>query len=372
MLYARYMCCLVSLYSPTVVSVHASVEQGRDATRERVRSWVEAELGRIRAAEYADVYFKWTATTFPPQPADLDRLRQEVGNLPDHPRAGELKRLSALQASAGAIQVNEAWIGSDGRWRVNYTFSQGGLNYLDAAQTGVGVRWQLIPDSLTIEDPRSPSGQSLDSAKATALAAISRLDSRGLGQVALVGDWKFHIADGAADDEWLIATEGANGRGQALLKWNDVKSEGSIVETKVKYAFQVSANMTRTEPTPEFEFRGRRLPRAMTCYSESTGVLPIRLELVEVRDMPSVELAHVVALPDPTSSDAVRGPLRVTKVNDYRPGVSQSIDAGGPIEVTRPLSRRNAPSDVWIRIAGWSSLALCVAGIVWVRLRRVA
>lgn len=344
---------------------------------ETVRAWLKKSIEEAKAGPPTMVHAKWVVTETLAGMPDLEALRREVGDKPDHPRRTELENWERLAKSGGERREIEAWWGNEHQWRISQTYApETGSTAVDVAVAG-DLLWMMTPNTLNIESLRSrPDERSWESYGSFVSNALSGTFHGGIALLASFPESE--VLPGDEPDVWMVRSKDSSREAFVRVLWDNRAVRGFPAETGIR-----SRDPKVLDGASESWHKWQRLGWAQRPIGANqrwvageTRVFKPGLfkptqvyQLVGVRPLDEGELARAVAIPELGSPDISRGTVKFTAVNDYRPAVATAtvLTRDGEREV--PLRVTSEERGGWLRPVGWGSFAVCVLTILWVRLK---
>ncbi len=330
-----------------------------------VRSWLEGEIER--AAEWPDlqgVAWAFSYDVYSSRPAsEIERLRAEVRNRPDHPERARVAAYDTMRASGPQRTEYVLRFESPEKWRLN-SDRRGGADYFDVAFTKTSA-WSMTVDQLCLIDPRKgwPEGRRLDSMVSEARNAAMFLIRGGL-PVGQDVAWTVERVEQEGQD-WAaeITINGERRRLRGLLD----QALGQPIVSANESVSPDGRTLSR------LEFDGWERDGALGLVRASSATLLhadgsefFRYSHVRADIEPEEDLARAVVAPRFDSTDLLRGPVTATSVLDYSGTLPEALvrEADG-LTLAIPLALPSAQRPLaWLRIVGWGLGGLSVVLVV--------
>ncbi len=344
---------------------------------ETVRAWLKKAVEESKAGPPKMVHAKWVVTETLAGMPDLDALRREVGDKPDHPKRAELKKWEARAEAGGDRREVETWWGDDNHWRINTTYSNSAALKLTDTVVSDGTLWMMTPDTLNIESLKSrPPERAWESRGGWASTYLSTVRWGALRSLGDFSSWT--LVAGGAKDEWIAQASDPSRELSVVFRWSDQDLLATTSTSRLRIRGVPTDPASTTAEylwrwsdwqTVRLASKSEMIAHRAETLRATDGVATTVVQLVAISEIDARVLDDVLRVPDLTVPDATRGQLRFTAVNDYRPEVSQAtIATPGGIE-TVPLIVTQEERFGWLRFFGWTSLVACVGIILWLRIK---
>jgi hypothetical protein len=318
------------------------------------------------------VYVAW-AEHIHPDPAlsesDLRAMAARVEGRPDHPEREVLENERRRRGSGPDIVRYEAWIGGPASVRFNRTDTWRPF-FVDVGIDG-RTQWSLTSTHLAIVDSRAaPSMRDFGVFADDVQRMLRQLVWCGFGSrvkpqgATAHGDHATLVAGAAdlSDVEWRGRLDKSTGRFLA--------DESRVVASSIA-PDRVGAS-TRFGDWVYSAALGEWISQRVESR-DPEGRLVKALELTELRPLDEQELASVLAIPDVSEPDPVRGEPTFTTIMDHRPGIAKaSVVQDGAVVGERPLGEPAGGLNRSTRTLTWIAAGVIVATLVVLRLRRAA
>lgn len=358
-----------------IVAIQASAQ-----TEAELRRWLEQEINDAAVHPFPagislefDEVFHGRLTS-----EELTTLKQQVRGKPDHPAQQQIKETERRLADGPDVRRWIVWMGDDHHWRINQTMVRWDLpgSYVDHAWNG-DLIWQLSGDALVmVSADAAPSGRDFASFRDSAQRHIDALLRGGLGfrADASTGPTISNVSVEGAD--WSATLEGVTRNGSRVAlefqgRWNASLGRGFVelqrlIDSPVAEAIGESARFLSWQAVGESDLwiAGR------VEYRVASGTLDQALEFREAEPYDEGRLDELTRLPSPTGDDAIRGPLTIRTVSDYRPGrlVEHTYEDAVPVG-SRSLRTVSQEAEDYRRL-GWIAAVLLGCFLAAVALHR--
>jgi len=298
---------------------------------------------------------------------------ESIDNLPNAAdvRASNHSVLSedGLIARSGADFLAEyrLWIGRR-RWRLSKDIPQRPSQaFGDFGFDGETV-WRLGPTSLSLVERVDESGAEAN-LLASSRRAVSWLFHGGIGEAWGLPDSPTPTSfEHDASNGWTAtATSDSRGGWRWVIRGRMAPDGVPLTDSLVIEPTQRSAETPATDVRFQ-DWRFDPLLEQWVAHRIEVRRTP-DLRLSEVWTVTSIEpvtageLAEVTQRPTWNGEDAIRGPLSVRNVNDYRPGTRESLRIEDGVVVERWSMTPRASTSA-LRQVGWWLLAIVVGGVV--------
>jgi hypothetical protein len=310
-----------------------------------------------------------------PPDDELEQLRAEVPDKPEHPRAAELAQYEERLRGHPSTQKFAVFLASDDRWRCNQEIAD---TWIDAAVNGP-LGWKLQAEALSIYPMNAAGQREAGDPRGTRnvfAATLSKLTDGGFGQaargglipgpVSVKGDrWSFRAIskgdrDGAPTQQ--IAFEG---------HWDQSLDRGFVdrmtflEEHPVRDAF---GNIVSFVSWHKDEQLGIWVAaRAESHFPD--GRLDAKWILEDPIPFGPGGIEALLELPKPNGTDPRRGQVAFRSIFDFRDRSVSNVESA---KITRVGSIEHTASEKeirnrWLRPAGWVLVAIAIAWFLRLR-----
>lgn len=353
---------------------------GRDVSEWFDRAWRAA----LEFPSFREVSFAWRSEDLEaPAAARIEALGREIARHPEHPERANLPRYLRHSSGMPTVHRHVLFSRGEGLWRYNTTFEDGSFG--DSA-IGPSEGWRMSGTTLKRmsraealgDDPEqalilherefvSPVGMFIHG-----YLSVGRTAGLKPGPVSVSGStWSVRLSTpGERSEDQAIVLE-VSGR------WGAAEGRG-FVERVV-----ISSNGYKPESAGrQFRFRDWKHVEGLGTYVASRvdehqpdGALVRSLVFEGCGPLPPGGFGAVTAPPSLPGTDAVRGPIEIRFVGDYRTGEVREYAGGTRVAAYEmeegEWSERRAFRDR-LRWAGWAMIGVVVAaGFGVVRFRGV-
>jgi hypothetical protein len=327
----------LQLFASSALSVVAAQAFGSPPTEKALLEWLrqERELALIHP-DFTGAEISYTIEHHPTwcAPEALASLRRETAGRPDHPGRFDVEACDRYLRDGPSLEEAVVWSAEPTRWRysifhVRPVFS---FAYFDAAKTGETL-WSLTAERLTVYDDKHPAppGRAVDHVASSIKAEIGSFVHGPL--------WMFYEPAMLAkpsvridDDGWEVAATSESGvSARAAGSWDAALARGFVdsVEYSTPGAGGETFRCTSTGWHADEVLGTWVAERVENHYQRPIGKKVLILNSVIRCDDKRLEAA--LAVPDLSRPDPIRGPLTITRVDDFRGrGVApQSVSLAG-------------------------------------------
>lgn len=337
--------------------------------------WEAAKKPRLSLLTPYTMYQWEVAWGDPPSAQRVAELRQEVKGKPDHPARAELEMQERLLARGGkpATVSYQLWWVSEREWRLNTsTNSLPEPDYFADYAALPNARWLLTPAQLTLTNlDDTPRANDLGSTIESSISDLVLLLWQGFAS-------NRHIPNEVVEfslegDAWTARTSCERGLWEHAGTW--------LADLHVGLVHRVTATPATTESWSPMVFQfadhdvgsthQAALPRTMTAAllrgsqsrSERTALLGA------LASFDPNEIVRLTALPRPGGEDAIRGPVRVSRIHDHRSGDWVEAEVSGD-QVVRESTLTTVRADrAWWRTLGIATLCVLCAILIYLRFK---
>lgn len=347
-----------------------------EPTREQVMEWARGEMARAeKPLDLAGQAIQYTVTYPASMTAEqVQRLRQEIAKLPDHPKQAVLTR-EERRLTLGPDVVNcEIFLGPDSQWRWNRTFEYPtARQFLDVAVSRAND-WIIWPGFVTISDHTiaPPSGHDVTTQTGPLLRDVRLLRFGGL-----YADPKHFTVTGASleSGRWRITiASDAGHRLQVRARWDDTLARG-LVEHAESWPAKATSPSASWDVGEWKEF-GPGLFFASDIKESMPGSeIPARtLSFTGLSACDAARFAELVSAPTIGGADPIRGLIAPEVLYDYRPGSTLAIErrTDGSWVQMRPPGLPPEGAGLALKWIGWGALGVVVVTLAALRVRRGA
>ncbi len=358
----------------------ASSARSQALTSDQVSSWIASEVSSCAGLPVlGDHSISWRVEQWwVPTLAELNLLRSEVANKPDHPRKADLEQYDNALRKTPTTKKYRLWSKGPGKWRLCMNWGRLGdtEQYWDKTLTDQ-VAWTLLQSQLEVADPREPSrpGMNLHMIERSFGSDIEEFFS---GRMCSVARSKYEFGRPLVESmRWSVSA--ARGGGTAGSQRIEVSFSGRW-EPEHQRGFVEQIRVVRNDLQPDSV--GER-----TVFSDwrqvgevdrwishrverfrGDGSLDRVLVFERVHTGSPGEFDDVTRVPPIDGQDAIRGKSEFRFVTDHRSGAQSAVD-----EQRREVAQAAIPgkpasaSSAWNRWIGRSVtgvLVLCLVGVV--------
>lgn len=265
------------------------------------------------------------------------------------------------------------WQDGPRQWRYNKSYRADGRDeYADIALNG-DLSWALTPRQLTIVDQKAgaPPYRDFGSQEGSFRLDLSLMfHAGGYLQSGSVAPPEMTVSGTA----WAV--EATNVNGMTVLvsgRWDSEMSRG-FTETARYTAFEAHPSQVGTAwDFSDWAFDPvlrRWVARRVECYRPD-GALDRVLLFDRAEPETPQRLRTLIDIPSVHGDDPARGPLTVTSIYDYRPGVlTATVQEREGVVTTHLGSEESRRSARWMRYTGWVGAGALVTSLIAIRVLR--
>jgi hypothetical protein len=369
----QFFAALAAVQAWTCTSVIAQPDQQKVIQAWFDQAWAEAQ----RFPDLEGYSFSWTVEQYSTLTAeDVARLRREVEGHPEHPDRLTLEAIDRSRGGQVASQQFTLWADRRGQWRYNSTNPQRPDEYFDKALTN-GDAWMLTPGVLNIVDPsrEPPPGKDIKTDEHVFLPEVGLLLNGGL-----TSGWLASLEAGmvrASESGWTVeATLRDPVRGDIIFameysgRWDAEHSRGFVDQARITRS-AAEGGVGETQRIRDWHVdpvMNRWVARSADTFTPQ-GVLERSIRFVAAEPVDGGMLSSLLAVPESGRNDAVRGSVRLARINDWKSGTFTDLKANGtttaPLDGAYTISHR----DRW-QLFGWVLGASLVTGLIGLALRK--
>ncbi|MBL8962746.1 MAG: hypothetical protein KF787_10905 [Phycisphaeraceae bacterium] len=343
---------------------------GRDVSEWFDRAWRAA----LEFPSFREVSFAWRSEDLEaPTAAQIEALRRETARHPEHPERANLPRYLRHSSGKPTVHRHVLFSRGEGLWRYNTTFDDGSFG--DSA-IGPSEGWRMSGTTLKRmsraeamgDDPEqalvlherefvSPVGMLLHG-----YLSVGRTAGLKPGPVSVSGStWSVRLSTPAEKPEDQAIVLDVSGR------WAATEGRGFVERVVIAsngYKPESAGRQFRLRDWKYVEGLGTHVASRVDEY-QPDGALVRSLVFEGCDPLPSGGFEAVTAPPWLPGTDAVRGPIDIRFVGDYRTGEIREYSGGAPVATYEmeegEWSERRAFRDR-LRWAGWAMIVAVVAG----------